>query len=130
MCIRDSYNTKINDNLSFDVVIDIRSYTGLHYRRVDNLLGADGYSDNDDINNPLNIQSTEYSYDLAQQWNVFRSTEDENKIAYNNDGKVRWAGAFSQLEYVSDDISAFVQVGISQQGFKRIDYFNYLDSDP
>ena len=125
-----NYNTKINDNLSFDVGIDIRSYTGLHYRRVDNLLGADGYRDNDDINNPLNIQSTEYSSDLAQQWNVFRSTEDENKIAYNNDGKVRWAGAFSQLEYVSDDISAFVQVGISQQGFKRIDYFNYLDSDP
>ena len=125
-----NYNTKINDNLSFDVGIDIRSYTGLHYRRVDNLLGADGYRDNDDINNPLNIQSTEYSSDLAQQWNVFRSTEDENKIAYNNDGKVRWSGAFSQLEYVSDDISAFVQVGISQQGFKRIDYFNYLDSDP
>ena len=125
-----NYNTKINDNLSFDVGVDIRSYKGYHYRRVDNLLGADGYRDNDDINNPLNIQSTAYSSDLAQQWNVFRSTEDEQKIAYNYDGKVRWAGAFSQLEYVSDDISAFVQVGISQQGFKRIDYFNNLDSDP
>ncbi|MDG2275966.1 MAG: carboxypeptidase-like regulatory domain-containing protein [Flavobacteriaceae bacterium] len=128
--VLSNYSTEINDNLTFDVGIDLRSYTGLHYRRVDNLLGADGYRDNDDINNPLNVQSTEYSSDLAQQWNVFRSTEDEQKIAYNNDGKVRWAGAFSQLEYVSDDISAFVQVGISQQGFKRIDYFNYLDSDP
>jgi len=128
--VLSNYSTEINDNLTFDVGIDLRSYTGLHYRRVDNLLGADGYRDNDDINNPLNVQSTEYSSDLAQQWNVFRSTEDEQKIAYNNDGKVRWAGAFSQLEYVSDDISAFVQVGVSQQGFKRIDYFNYLDSDP
>jgi hypothetical protein len=53
-----NYNTKINDNLSFDVGVDIRSYKGYHYRRVDNLLGADGYRDNDDINNPLNIQST------------------------------------------------------------------------
>jgi len=128
--VLSNYSTEINDNLTLDVGIDLRSYTGLHYRRVDNLLGADGYRDNDDINNPLNVLSTEYSSDLAQQWNVFRSTEDEQKIAYNNDGKVRWAGAFSQLEYVSDDISAFVQVGVSQQGFKRIDHFNYLDSDP
>ena len=128
--VLSNYSTEINDNLTLEAGIDLRSYTGLHYRRVDNLLGADGYRDNDDINNPLNVLSTEYSSDLAQQWNVFRSTEDEQKIAYNNDGKVRWAGAFSQLEYVSDDISAFVQVGISQQGFKRIDYFNYLDSDP
>ena len=128
--VLSNYSTEINDNLTLDVGIDIRSYTGLHYRRIDNLLGADGYRDNDDINNPLNVLSTEYSSDLAQQWNVFRSTEDEQKIAYNNDGKVRWAGAFSQLEYVSDDISAFVQVGISQQGFKRIDHFNYLDTDP
>ena len=128
--ILSNYNTKINDNLTFDVGIDLRSYKGYHYRRVDNLLGADGYRDNDDINNPLNIQSTAYSSDLAQQWNVFRSTEDEQKINYYNIGKVRWAGAFSQLEYASDDITAFVQVGISQQGFKRIDPFNYLDSDP
>lgn len=128
--ILSNYNKKINDNLTLDFGIDLRSYTGLHYRRIDNLLGADGYRDNDDINNPLNVLSTEYSSDLAQQWNVFRSTTDEQKINYNNDGKVRWAGAFSQLEYVSEAISAFVQVGISQQGFKRIDYFNYLDSDP
>ena len=125
-----NYNTKLNDNLTLDFGIDLRSYTGLHYRRIDNLLGADGYRDNDDINNPMNVLSREYSSDLAQQWNVFRSTTEEQKINYNNDGKVRWLGAFSQLEYASDDISAFVQVGISQQGFKRIDYFNYLDSDP
>ena len=91
MGLLSNYNTKINDNLTFDFGVDIRSYKGYHYRRVDNLLGADGYRDNDDINNPLNIQSTAYSSDLAQQWNVFRSTEDEQKINYYNIGKVRWA---------------------------------------
>ena len=125
-----NYSTELNDKLTLDFGIDLRSYTGLHYRRVDNLLGADGYRDNDDINNPLAVQSTEYSSDLAQQWNVFRSTEDEQRINYNYVGKVRWMGAFTQLEYVGDEVSFFVQGGISQQGFKRIDYFNYLDSDP
>ena len=125
-----NYSTKLNDKLTLDFGIDVRSYTGLHYRRVDNLLGADGYRDNDDINNPLNVVSQENSSDLAQQWNVFRSSDDEQKINYNNDGKVRWLGAFTQLEYVGDEITVFVQGGISQQGFKRIDYFNFLDSDP
>ena len=37
-----NYSTKINDNLTLDVGIDLRSYTGLHYRRIDNLLGAEG----------------------------------------------------------------------------------------
>ena len=66
--------------------------------------GADGYRDNDDINNPLNIQSTAYSSDLAQQWNVFRSTEDEQKINYYNIGKVRWAGAFSQSKRFTQSV--------------------------
>ena len=31
---------------------DLRSYKGIHYRRLDHLLGADGYRDFDDKNNP------------------------------------------------------------------------------
>ena len=125
-----NFNTKLNDELTLDFGIDIRSYLGIHYRRVDDLLGADGYRDNDDINNPLNVLTTEYSSDLSSLWNVFRSTDDEEKINYHNDGKVRWFGGFAQLEYKNDDISAFVQGSLSNQGFKRIDYFNYLDTDP
>ena len=125
-----NYDTKLNDNLTLDFGVDLRSYTGIHYRRVDNLLGADGYRDNDDINNPLAIQSIQYSSDIGSLWNVFRDTDSEQKINYWNDGKVRWYGVFGQLEYVGDEISAFVQGSVSQQGFKRIDYFNYLDSDP
>ena len=125
-----NYNTKLSENLDLNVGIDVRSYTGYHYRRIDNLLGADGYRDNDDINNPLNVLTREYSSDLSSLWNVLRGTEDEQKINYNNDGKVRWFGTFGQLEYSNDKISAFVQGSLSNQGFKRIDHFNYLDSDP
>lgn len=125
-----NFNTQINENLSLDFGIDLRKYKGIHYRRIDNLLGADGYRDNDDINNPLNVLSKGYSSDLSSLWNVLRSTDKEQKINYHNDGLVRWIGVFGQLEYVKDDISLFVQAAASQQGFKRVDYFNYLDSDP
>ncbi|QMU63428.1 MAG: TonB-dependent receptor plug domain-containing protein [Flavobacteriaceae bacterium] len=125
-----NYNNNLNENLSFDIGFDLRSYRGIHYRRIDNLLGAAGYRDNDDVNNPLNVLSTEYSSDLGTLWNVFKSTDNEEKINYHNDGLVRWFGAFGQVEYKNDVISAFIQGAISQQGFKRIDYFNYLNSDP
>lgn len=128
--VLSNFNTQLSENLSLDFGIDLRSYTGIHYRRIDNLLGADGYRDNDDINNPLIIQRTQYASDIASLWNVFRGTDKEQKINYWNDGKVRWYGAFGQLEYVTDEVSFFIQAGISQQGFKRIDYFNYLNSDP
>ncbi|MCD4794573.1 MAG: TonB-dependent receptor [Bacteroidales bacterium] len=120
-----NFNHKLTDNLTFDVGIDLRSYKGIHYRRLDNLLGADGYIDNDDINNPDRILTNTYSSDLGSLWNVFKSVEDEEKIDYYNDGLVNWMGAFTQLEYSNGTISAFIQGAVSRQGYKRIDYFNY-----
>ncbi|WP_299321494.1 TonB-dependent receptor [uncultured Maribacter sp.] len=125
-------NTQINEKWNYDVGVDLRSYKGIHYRRVDNLLGADGYFDDDDINNPNHVIRAEDTIDsdFSSILNVFKSIDDEEKIDYYNDGLVRWAGAFGQLEYTDGIVSGFVQGGISNQGFKRIDYFNYLDSDP
>ena len=125
-------NTQINEKWNYDVGLDLRSYKGIHYRRMDNLLGADGYFDDDDINNPNHVIRAEDTIDsdFSSIVNVFKSIDDEEKIDYYNDGLVRWAGAFGQVEYTDGVVSAFVQGGISNQGFKRIDYFNYLDSDP
>ncbi|CAM4122922.1 TonB-dependent receptor [Zobellia nedashkovskayae] len=127
-----NFNTQINEKWSYDVGLDLRSYKGIHYRRMDNLLGADGYLDDDNINDPTHVirEGDVIDSDFSSILNVFKSIDDEEKIDYYNDGLVRWTGAFGQLEYTDDVVSAFVQGGISNQGFKRIDYFNYLDSDP
>lgn len=125
-------HTDIDDQWSWDAGIDVRSYKGIHYRRVDNLLGADGYFDDDDINNPDRTirQDGVITSDFGSIVNIFKDIDAEEKIDYYNDGIVRWLGAFGQLEYTDGVVSAFVQGGVSQQGFKRIDYFTYLDSDP
>lgn len=125
-----NFHTDVSDNFSYDVGLDLRSYKGIHYRRIDDLLGADGYRDNDDINNPFNVVTQENPSDLSRLWNVFRSIDKDEKIDYYNDGLVRWYGAFGQMEYTNTVFSAFLQGGISQQGFKRVDYFTYLNSDP
>ncbi len=123
-------HTDVSENFSYDFGVDLRSYKGIHYRRVDNLLGADGYRDNDNVNDPFNVVTQEVESNIGGLWNVFKSIDEDEKIDYYNDGLVRWYGAFGQAEYKNNGVSAFVQVGVSQQGFKRIDYFNYLNSDP
>lgn len=125
-----NFNTELNEQLTFDFGVDLRTYKGYHYRRLVDLFGANAYIDNDNINQIGHVVTETYEPEISNIWNVFASIDDEKKIDYYNVGKVNWLGAFSQLEYKNDDISAFIQGAVSRQGFQRIDYFNYLDSDP
>lgn len=105
----------LSNDFTLTAGVDVRKYRGLHYRRVENLMGLSAFYDDDDINQPVKYITAE-------------GREDGNQIDYNNDGLVNWLGAFSQLEYSSGKISAFLSGSISNQGFKRIDYFLYEDS--
>jgi outer membrane receptor protein involved in Fe transport len=121
-----NFNKKFSDYLTWDLGIDVRGYKGLHYQNLNNLLGADSYIDNLDVNNKNRVLTNTYSTYAA--WNVFKSTSGEDKINFNNDGDVRWYGGFTQLEYSKGNFTAFVQGALSQQGFKRVDYFKYESS--
>ncbi len=125
-----NFETKLSESITLDLGIDLRTYKGFHYRRLVDLLGADIYVDSDNINNPYRFLGETYSPTARNAFNVFSSIDDEEKIDYYNIGKVSWIGGFTQLEYVGDKVSAFIQGAVSNQGFERIDYFNYLDSDP
>jgi len=124
-----NFNTELNEYLNLDLGLDLRTYTGLHYRVVNDVLGADGYVDYDNINDRPNFISPNQFVPAKPSWNPFQNIKDQEKIDYNNDGKVNWSGVFGQLEYSKDKISAFVQASVSNQGFKRIDYFNYVPAE-
>ncbi|WKN32170.1 TonB-dependent receptor [Porifericola rhodea] len=108
---------EINESLTLVAGIDARYYKGLHYRRLEDLLGLDAYYDDDNINNPEHYVTDE-------------GRADGNEIDYYNDGLVNWLGAFAQLEYSVGDLTVFGSGSFSNQGYKRIDYFLYEDSDP
>src|SRR5690606_30205959 len=108
---------RINDNFTITGGIDARYYRGLHYRRVEDLLGLDAYFEDNDINDP-------------QKYVTAEGRAAGNEIDYNNDGLVNWMGLFGQLEYSRGGISAFASFSGSSQGFKRIDYFIYDDDSP
>ncbi len=128
--ILSNFDTKLTEELTLDFGIDLRDYKGIHYNRVDDLIGGAGYKDYSDINHKPNIASQQNSSNLGSLWNVFKNTDKEEKIKWYNEGKVRWYGVFTQLEYSKDAISAFIQGAFSNKSYKRVDYFNYKDSDP
>lgn len=117
-----NYHNDTSANFSWDLGVDARTYKGIHYRVVNNILGASGYVDNRDSNNP-NRSITEF-VEAEPDWNPWANITDQQKIEYYNDGGVRWLGGFGQLEYKTDALSTFLQFGVSNISYQRIDYFN------
>lgn len=107
-----TYSNELNNNLTLLVGLDLRSYKGFHFREITNLLGAQYYLDDSDVNQPV------------------KAVRVGDKFDYYNVGYVNWTGGFGQLEYTKDNLSAFASAAISNTGYKREDLFNYLDSDP
>ncbi|RZN84725.1 MAG: TonB-dependent receptor [Winogradskyella sp.] len=110
--VLSTYQTDLTDELVLLGGLDFRYYKGIHFQEVTDLLGGQYYLDDSDVNNPN------------------RQTRVGDKVNYDNDGIVNWIGGFTQLEYSKDKLAAFVSLAASNTGYKRVDRFNYLDSDP
>jgi outer membrane cobalamin receptor len=127
-----SLNTKLTQELALDFGFDMRTYKGIHFQTVTDNIGATGYKDlltatNGNINAPQpNI--TYNTYQALPNLNPFWNTDYQTKVNYNNDSKVNWLGTFTQLEYSKNNLTAFIQGAVSQQGYKRIDYFRFTDA--
>ena len=105
-------STEITESIELLGGVDFRYYKGEHFQEVKDLLGGTYWLDDSNENNPVSIARV------------------GDKINYYNDGIVLWEGGFAQLEYSENDLSAFLSLAASNTSYKRIDYFNYLDSDP
>jgi len=92
----------ISDHWTFNGGIDTRFYVGEHYREVRDLVGGDYWPDK-----------------------VFGNTTVGDKIAYWNDGIVKYGGLFAQIEYTGRRISAFLGGSVSDTWTKRKDYYSY-----
>lgn len=111
--VLSTLKTNLSDDLVLLAGLDYRNYKGIHFSEVTDLLGAQYALDDGNVNNP----------------NAALQVGD--KRDYYNDGLVGWMGAFAQLEYdVNENFNTFISLAASNTSYKRIDYFNYLDSDP
>lgn len=119
-----NFHNDINENWNFDIGADLRTYEGLHYRVVNDVLGAANYIDYDNINDRPNVIEPDEFVSASPSWNPWQNITDQEKIDYHNDGLVNWAGLFGQVEYTNGIVSAFLQGSASNQTFQRIEYFN------
>lgn len=118
--ILSTYKKTVGD-IDFLAGVDGRYYEGEHYNQLNDLLGgsyivdtrlASATSPTGNINNPNahvgygDKFNNDYRYEVAQE------------------------GVYLQAEYNKDDLSAFVSLAGNNTSNRRIDYFNYLDSDP
>ncbi|MDM1043530.1 carboxypeptidase-like regulatory domain-containing protein [Myroides sp. 1354] len=116
-------NKKLNENFTLDFGVDARTYKGFHFQNVSDFLGATGYKETLDLNYDKNGYIITDSYGSKVSYNPWASKNDKGIAKYNNDGNVRWYGAFTQLEYSKDNFTAFIQGAISNQDFQRVDNF-------
>ena len=121
--LRSTYKTLLGKYIDLSAGIDLRYYQGEHYEQVTDLLGADYVTANYSGNPALGTAAGDIN-------NPTERAVVGSKISYYNKDYVESAGAFAQAEYSKNDFTAFATLSGSQDGDKRADYFNYLDTDP
>jgi len=128
----------LGENLNLVTGIDLRQYTGKHYRRAVDLLGNDYWLQSRNVNTKEEdvdtdgngiIDARETGTLVGADEGGFTIADENNKIHYDNDGVVGWQGAFAELEYSKAALTTFVSLSGSNTSYKRIDRFNYLSGD-
>lgn len=108
------------DKFTLSLGIDLRDYTGYHYRAMNDMLGLDGYFSTGNANSMGQIIEP----DNAIEASPFHDTGLTGpKIDYYNIGFVDWQGVNGMVEYDTDKFSAVLQGGVSNQGYQREDFF-------
>ncbi len=101
-----TFNYRISEAFTLSGGVDLRRYVGTHYEEVYDLLGGAYTLDAGDNNR-----------------DPFTQLRVGDKINYYNDAIVEWAGFFSQLEYKTGNLSAFLNLTGAVTGYRKIDYF-------
>ena len=113
--------------MRYSLGVDLRNYTGYHYRALENLMGLQQYAStgNDNLGTQL-IGANDLV--VAKPFQGTNLGDDEAKIDYYNIGFVKWAGFNGLVEYSGDKVTAVLQAGASNQQFQREDRFNNTDN--
>ena len=116
--VLSNLNLDLSESWDVNLGIDGRTYTGDHFRQVNDLLGLTSYQDNYGTDRPSDYTFTnEYE---ADPWAaLFSSAGEEDRYQYDYSETINYVGGFGQAEYASDGFSAFVQGAVSTQSYQR-----------
>ncbi|MGV7107977.1 carboxypeptidase-like regulatory domain-containing protein [Flavobacterium sp. U410] len=128
-----NFKKEINENLSFNAGMDLRTYYGTHYRQVANYMGLRSWTESrvlkgaDHLPSSTSVSNTVTDYGIARPWEaMFNTIAEDQRIDYDYSERISYGGVFGQLEYATDQFSAFFQGSISEQYHQRFDRYDYL----
>ena len=113
-------NHKVNKSVDLTLGLDARSYLGEHFREVRDVFGGTQW--NDGVNGLVGVHPYASNYG-----NVFHVTPVDQRVAYDNDGLVRYGGLFGQVEYSKNRLSAFLTGAANVTSNQRIDRMLYIN---
>lgn len=142
--VLSTLTTDITNNLTLNVGGDLRWYTGDHYRKTTDLLGADYWFDQDNRQTPMaqmdwvdlngdGIRDDNEFGNLVRPGNdadrLFGAADLEDRIDYSNQEQINWYGVFGEFEYSKEKLSAFLSLSGSMITYQRFEEFNAGESD-
>jgi iron complex outermembrane recepter protein len=123
-----NFNHEINDNLNYNLGVDVRTYKGSHYRMLTNLFGLNSFQVTDNAQYPSGYNVTE-TYSIDPWKSLFTSVDNNQKVNYDYDERITYGGLFGQIEYATDEFSAYLQGALSNQSHVRWDRFQYVKEE-
>jgi len=123
--LRSTYRTMLGKYTTLQAGIDLRYYYGIHTEQLSDLLGA-----NYVLDQYTGAASTAQGFSGGNINDPNHMAVVGDKISYDNEDYTESESAFAQAEYSKKDFTAFATLTGANNGLKRADYFNYLNSDP
>lgn len=123
-----NFNHEINENLNFNLGVDLRTYKGSHYRMLTNLMGLNAWNVTDNAQYPEGYNVTE-TFSINPWKSLFNSVDNDQKVNYDYDERISYGGLFGQIEYANEDFSAYAQAAVSTQSHVRWDRFGYTKEE-
>ncbi|WP_276965016.1 TonB-dependent receptor [Bacteroides graminisolvens] len=120
-----TYTNKLTDNIDFYGGVDLRYYKGVHTNEIVDLYGGKYYVDS---SSRSGVSATNNSAAAAGSSFVNQKLKVGDVVYRDYDGFVMSEGAFGQVEYNQDKLSAFVAGSLSNTSYWRRDRF-YYDAD-
>lgn len=117
-----NYEQDLSKTLHFSVGSDLRRYYGDHFRQVNTLFGRSGFHQNPVPAYP-NGYNVKKEYKASPWASLLNYAPRGERIIYNSAETIRYAGVFSQLEYVGKNLSAYFQGAVSAQDHVRHELF-------
>ncbi len=117
-----NFERKLTEKITFNVGADLRRYTGVHFRQLVDMLGLKGWNISSKGRGDYRVTNT-YKADPWAALTDFAPEED--RVAWDYDETIQYAGTFGQIEYNTEHLSAYFQGAISTQSHDRTDRFQY-----